>query len=106
MDCRHLIIRYLTSRVLHWRRERNSSSSLNRPIRSTITSRRGASWADWERRRYSMLRNSHCVEVKNKKEKVKTMKTSFRFAFLLLPFVLLTACGVRFDMQDQPRYKA
>lgn len=28
------------------------------------------------------------------------------FAFLLLTFALLTGCGVRFDMQDQPRYKA
>lgn len=27
-------------------------------------------------------------------------------AFLLLTFALASACGVRFDMQDQPRYKA
>lgn len=28
------------------------------------------------------------------------------FAFLLFTFAFLTGCGVRFDMQDQPRYKA
>jgi len=53
-----------------------------------------------------MLKNSRFAEVKSKKEKVKSMKSGFRFAFFLLPFALLTACGVRFDMQDQPRYKA
>ena len=52
-----------------------------------------------------MLKNNPSVEVKSRKEKVKSMRSSLYFAFLLLPFVLLTGCGVRFDMQDQPRYK-
>ena len=45
-------------------------------------------------------------EGKSKNSKVKNMKRPIVFAFLLLPFALLTGCGVRFDMQDQPRYKA
>lgn len=53
-----------------------------------------------------MSKNNHLTEVKSKKEKVKNMRSGLCFAFLLLPFTLLTACGVRFDMQDQPRYKA
>jgi mono/diheme cytochrome c family protein len=46
-------------------------------------------------------------QVKSKKEKVK-MKGSrlIYLAFLLFTFAFLTGCGVRFDMQDQPRYKA
>jgi mono/diheme cytochrome c family protein len=53
-----------------------------------------------------MLKNNLPVEVRSKKEKVKSMRSSLYFVFLLLPFALLTGCGVRFDMQDQPRYKA
>ncbi len=47
------------------------------------------------------------AEVKSKKSKVK-LGTSRRgrFALLLFTFCFLTGCGVRFDMQDQPRYKA
>jgi mono/diheme cytochrome c family protein len=51
------------------------------------------------------------LEVKSKKVKGKTKNASglFRglaFSFFLLTFAFLTGCGVRFDMQDQPRYKA
>ena len=53
-----------------------------------------------------MLRNNRFAEVKSQMSKIKNQKRNFAFAFLLLPFALLTACGVRFDMQDQPRYKA
>ncbi|HKP71055.1 MAG TPA: cytochrome c [Pyrinomonadaceae bacterium] len=50
-------------------------------------------------------------EVKSKKEEGKTTvsfgrRPSFTFYFLLFTFAFLTGCGVRFDMQDQPRYKA
>jgi len=53
-----------------------------------------------------MSMNSRFAEVKSKKSKVKNMKRGSIFALLLLPFAFLTGCGVRFDMQDQPRYKA
>ncbi len=52
-----------------------------------------------------MLKNNLPVEVKRDKEKGKNMKRPIVFAFCLLTFAFLTACGVRFDMQDQPRYK-
>jgi len=53
-----------------------------------------------------MSKNSRCAQVKSKNVKGKNMRRLSVFAFLLLPFAFLTACGVRFDMQDQPRYKA
>lgn len=43
------------------------------------------------------------AKVKSEKGKGKNMK-SFLFYFLLLTFAFTTAC--RYDMQDQPRYKA
>ena len=52
-----------------------------------------------------MYLNNRIAEVKSKKEKVKSMKRFFVFAFSLLTFAFLSGCGVRFDMQDQPRYK-
>ena len=46
-------------------------------------------------------------QVKSKKEKVDINRsTLFSIAFLLFTFYFMTGCGVRFDMQDQPRYKA
>ena len=53
-----------------------------------------------------MFRNNRFAAVKSKRSKVKNQKRAFIFAVLLLPFALFTGCGVRFDMQDQPRYKA
>ncbi len=53
-----------------------------------------------------MLRNNRSAEVKRQKEKGKSRNTALVFAFFLFPFAFLTSCGVRFDMQDQPRYKA
>lgn len=44
------------------------------------------------------------AEVKRKKEKGKSKTRFFTFAFCLFTFSLATAC--RYDMQDQPRYKA
>ena len=38
--------------------------------------------------------------------RLRVSASSVAFAFLLFTFAFLTACGVRFDMQDQPRYKA
>ncbi len=52
-----------------------------------------------------MYPNNRSAEIKSKKEKVKNMKRPAGFAFLIFTFALLTGCGVRFDMQDQPRYK-
>lgn len=49
------------------------------------------------------------AQVKRQKAKGKTDQRLSVFAFLLLPFAFAAfggACGVRFDMQDQPRYKA
>src|SRR5205809_969801 len=51
-----------------------------------------------------MLKSKPRAEVKSKKEKVKNKTRIFIFAFCLLPFAFATAC--RYDMQDQPRYKA
>jgi mono/diheme cytochrome c family protein len=67
-----------------------------------------------------MSMNNRRAEVKSKKEKgmkkVKSKKVKGKmpratsrcltFYFLLFTFYFLTGCGVRFDMQDQPRYKA
>ena len=53
-----------------------------------------------------MLRNNRLAEVKSRKEKGESMNRAIRFAFLLLTFAFATGCGIRFDMQDQPRYKA
>lgn len=51
-----------------------------------------------------MSRNKPQAQVKGKREKVKIMARFSIFAFCLLPFVLTAGC--RYDMQDQPRYKA
>jgi mono/diheme cytochrome c family protein len=53
-----------------------------------------------------MSKNSLAVQVKSEKEKGKSMSRTVGFAFLLFTFAFLTGCGVRFDLQDQPRYKA
>jgi mono/diheme cytochrome c family protein len=53
-----------------------------------------------------MLKNNRPAEVKSTKVKVKSMNRLVLFGFLLLTSVVLSGCGVRFDMQDQPRYKA
>ena len=50
-----------------------------------------------------MSKNSPRAEVKIRREKVKSIGRFSVFAFCLLTFAL-TAC--RYDMQDQPRYKA
>ncbi len=47
--------------------------------------------------------NNSWADVKSEKEKVKSMR--ILFAFCLFTFAFTTGCGVRFDMQDQPRYK-
>ena len=39
-------------------------------------------------------------------KQVMNMRRPIGFAFLLCTFSFLTGCGVRFDMQDRPRYKA
>jgi mono/diheme cytochrome c family protein len=44
------------------------------------------------------------LKVKSKNEKVKNKTRFFVFAFLLFTFAF--AVGCRYDMQDQPRYKA
>jgi mono/diheme cytochrome c family protein len=53
-----------------------------------------------------MLKNNLTAEVKSKKVKVKSMNRLVLFGFLLLTSIVMSGCGVRFDMQDQPRYKA
>ena len=57
-----------------------------------------------------MSKNSEKAKVKSKKAKVKKQKSRgrvarFTFYFLLFTFYLATA-ACRYDMQDQPRYKA
>lgn len=51
------------------------------------------------------LNSTGFAKVKSKKEKGKINPRLSVFTFLLLPFAF-AACGVRFDMQDQPRYRA
>jgi mono/diheme cytochrome c family protein len=53
-----------------------------------------------------MLKNKPQADLKaeSKKEKVKNRTRFWSFAFLLLTFSF--AVGCRYDMQDQPRYKA
>lgn len=57
-----------------------------------------------------MCPSSGFAKVKSKKSKVKAGIAAGRapvyFAFLLFTLAFASACGVRFDMQDQPRYKA
>src|SRR5436190_12485380 len=80
-----------------------------------------ALWKVSSRRRFSMSKNNLEVKskkVKGKKVEVKRQKAKGKmkngsavlrrltFSFFLLTFAFLTGCGVRFDMQDQPRYKA
>ncbi len=52
-----------------------------------------------------MLMNKPDADVKIKKEKGKTMKRKFIFAFCLLALTLAGTSACRYDMQDQPRYK-
>lgn len=49
-----------------------------------------------------MFLNNAKFKIQNSKFK----KSLPIFAFLVFHFAFLTGCGVRFDMQDQPRYKA
>ena len=51
-----------------------------------------------------MSKNSSQAKVESKKLKVKSVGRFFTFAFLLFTFTFAAAC--RYDMQDQPRYKA
>lgn len=51
-----------------------------------------------------MLMSKPNAEVKSKKEKVKNMRRALIFSFCFFTFALSTGC--RYDMQDQPRYKA
>ncbi len=51
-----------------------------------------------------MLKSKLRLQVKSKKEKLKNKARFFGFAFLLFTFTF--AVGCRYDMQDQPRYKA
>ena len=56
-----------------------------------------------------MLKRNRKAEVKSQKSKVNSQRRPaerLSFYFLLFTFALFTGCGVRFDMQDQPRYKA
>lgn len=50
-----------------------------------------------------MLKNNRLAELRMRNSKFKKV---FLFAFLILPFAFLSACGIRQDMQDQPRLKA
>lgn len=52
-----------------------------------------------------MSKNNLPVQVTSDKGKGKSMSRTVGFGFLLFAFVFLSGCGVRFDMQDQPRYK-
>jgi mono/diheme cytochrome c family protein len=42
----------------------------------------------------------------SEQRKAKSEKWAFRFLLLTACCLLISGCGVRFDMQDQPRYKA
>jgi hypothetical protein len=53
-----------------------------------------------------MLKNNLAVQGKGQKAKAKTLTRRLTFAFFLSTFAFLSGCGLRADMQDQPRYKA
>ncbi len=56
-----------------------------------------------------MSKNNPQAEVKSKKAKVKRQKAKggvARFTFYFLLFTFSLTAGCRYDMQDQPRYKA
>src|SRR6476620_10471092 len=53
-----------------------------------------------------MLKNNSAAELMSKKLKLRSMKSGFAFVTCLVAMAFLSGCGVRFDMQDQPRYKA
>lgn len=53
-----------------------------------------------------MFRNNLLNKTKDRTGKVDSVRRPVRFGLFLLPLVLFAGCGVRFDMQDQPRYKA
>lgn len=53
-----------------------------------------------------MLKNSLAVQGKGQKSKGRTFAGRLCFGFCLLTLAVLSGCGVRSDMQDQPRYKA
>lgn len=55
-----------------------------------------------------MSMNSRVAEGKRQKAKGKIVvrRRCLSFSFCLFTFAFLTGCGVRFDMQDQPRYQA
>ena len=52
-----------------------------------------------------MLKNNPKAEAKTQKARGK-WQNRFGFYLLLFTFAFSVGCGVRFDMQDQPRYKA
>jgi mono/diheme cytochrome c family protein len=52
-----------------------------------------------------MSRNSRLAEIKGRRSRVNAGRW-LTFAFLLFTFCFASACGVRYDMQDQPRYRA
>src|SRR5688572_22231344 len=66
--------------------------------------KRAALWKALIRRRFSMLMNNYQRSAIS----IQPRNIGRRSFFLLLTAccLLLTGCGVRFDMQDQPRYKA
>src|SRR6266700_754094 len=95
-------------RDLRWQPAKSSFSSSNRPIRNTITMRPEVLWRAWTRRRFLMSKRSLTAQAKSEKAKGKRQKgehSRFTFYFLLFTFAFTAGCSVRFDMQDQPRYK-
>ena len=46
------------------------------------------------------------VEISDKPNLTRRRASSSAYCLLLIAYSWLPRCGVRFDMQDQPRYKA
>lgn len=53
-----------------------------------------------------MFLNNLEDKMKGLLDRVNTFRMPNKSVLFLLPLALFTGCGVRFDMQDQPRYKA
>jgi len=53
-----------------------------------------------------MFRNNQLATIKSETGSGSKMLRRIGLSFFFATSVILTGCGVRFDMQDQPRYKA
>src|SRR5947199_6815808 len=100
MVCRGHIIRSLTCRDLRWQHVKSFSCLSKQAMKNSTMTRPERLWkALWGSRRYLMSPNkSRAPSPKSQVGK------RVAYCLLLVAYCLFAAC--RYDMQDQPRYKA